>query len=354
MEDWDPRLHNSTRPCGLQGYNGAISFVGRAWSPSYTNPKVLWADYVKRALGPITKTTTPREKDELCIHNAVSGAINMTQPYVLNIAHASGWPKSPARWWRDVAGSWGFDRLMEMPYAIVGQAVAKDQTVQLFHHHLMVKPLSESITMACTDVGYHGKTAVAKMLATMLSCDYHYLDCKRYTNELQLLGPMLLFPGTSQASPLDKFFSGHEDKRCVVYLDNFEKANDEICTALIMLLHAGVYTERSGGRQSKPGMKTIWIMSVDVSGIRSPSSHMKTRSSEANFSKRHHSETWICRWLSSLTTCLGAISVVDLTQSSHSSHAPRMKQRYLPTTVSSSKSARAGSPSVLREGTHGC
>ena len=54
--------------------------------------KSLWEDYLTRIPVACMKAQTPREKAETCIQNAIACAINVTQRYLLHIAHANGQP----------------------------------------------------------------------------------------------------------------------------------------------------------------------------------------------------------------------------------------------------------------------
>ena len=228
--------------------------------------KSLWKDYLNRTPVPCMKALTPRDKAETCIQNAVACAVNVTQRYLLHIAHASGSPHSPSGTEREIGRIFGDTGVLELTYAIVGQPLAKRVlTRYLQAHYLFTKPKPKPIAFAFTGVTGHGKSALAKRLAGLLNCEYHYVDCEGLKTRSELFGPIPTHLGSGAAGSLNKFLCQNEGKRCVVYLDSFEIASETVRNPLPSLLDHGVYTDRDTGRELRPSMETIWILATDLS-----------------------------------------------------------------------------------------
>ena len=228
--------------------------------------KSLWEEYLTRMLVTCMKAQTPREKGETCIQNAIACAINVTQRYLLHIAHANDSPNSPSGWARKVARICGYTGVLELTYAIVGQPLAKKVlTRYLSTYYLLGKLEPKPLLFAFTGLEHHGKSALAKQLAVLLNCEYHYVDREGLATQSQLFGPLPASLRSGKAGSLNNLLFQNEGKRSVIYLDHFELDSKAVCYAIGSLLDYGVHTGPETRRETRPSMETIWILGTDLS-----------------------------------------------------------------------------------------
>lgn len=92
-----------------------------------------------------------------------------------------------------------------------------------------------------TDVGPsgHGKTELAKQMGNLLSLEIECVDCTEMKHETDLFGPKSPFIGHQKGSPLNNFLFRMNKKRCIVFLDEFEKTTMEVRNALLVPFDEG-------------------------------------------------------------------------------------------------------------------
>ena len=80
----------------------------------------------------------------------------------------------------------------------------------------------------------HGKTELARRLGHLMSLDLEIVDCTIYNREIELFGPRNPYVGAENGSPLNNFLVKNAGKRCIVFLDEFEKTTTDIHQALLV------------------------------------------------------------------------------------------------------------------------
>ena len=180
---------------------------------------------------------------------------------------ACQWPtKSPYPRERQIARHFGVTGVLELTYAIVGQPLAKRfLSNYLLEYIACCTEESKPVTFAFTGVRRHGKSGLARKLAGLLNCEYHYVDCEDLSTQSQMFGPIPNFRGSGKAGSLNNFLFQNEGKRCLIYLEYFEIASEEVYHAVGALLDDGVHIDFETRKETKPSMKTIWVLATDLS-----------------------------------------------------------------------------------------
>jgi ATP-dependent Clp protease ATP-binding subunit ClpA len=86
----------------------------------------------------------------------------------------------------------------------------------------------------------HGKTELARRLGSLLSLELHVSDCSIVSRESELFGPRKPFVGADEGSPLNNFLARKSGQKCIVFLDEFERASSDIWNALLIPFDRGI------------------------------------------------------------------------------------------------------------------
>jgi ATP-dependent Clp protease ATP-binding subunit ClpA len=85
----------------------------------------------------------------------------------------------------------------------------------------------------------HGKTELARRLGALLSLQLHVSDCTIASRENELFGPKKPYVGADEGFPLNNFLAANNGKKCIVFLDEFEKTTADIWNALLIPFDRG-------------------------------------------------------------------------------------------------------------------
>lgn len=99
--------------------------------------------------------------------------------------------------------------------------------------HLTV-PSRKPIVLVFAGPSGHGKTELARRLGSLLSLELEVVDCTIFDQEIQLFGPRQPYVGWDKGSRLNNFLANNHGKRCIVFLDEFEKTNADIHKTLLL------------------------------------------------------------------------------------------------------------------------
>ncbi|KAM0417257.1 hypothetical protein ACHAPT_012768 [Fusarium lateritium] len=157
-------------------------------------------------------------------------AANLTQRYYLERATKL---KKPPRRQRQIAQLRKAERLLEVPYFLVGQSLATELLTKRLLTHLMM-PSKEPLVLCFAGPSGHGKTELARQLEHLLSLPLEKVDCTSVNYEMELFGPREPYVGANKGSPLNNFLVDHSGKRCIVFFDEFEKTTEKIHQALLL------------------------------------------------------------------------------------------------------------------------
>jgi hypothetical protein len=76
-------------------------------------------------------------------------------------------------------------------------------------------------------------------MGRLLSLEIECVDCTELKYETDLFGPKRPYFGYDTGSPLNNFLSRMSGKRCIVFLDEFEKTTAEVRNSLLVPLDEG-------------------------------------------------------------------------------------------------------------------
>ncbi|KAK8195606.1 P-loop containing nucleoside triphosphate hydrolase protein [Phyllosticta capitalensis] len=157
--------------------------------------------------------------------------------------------------------AYNIQEILRIPYRIIGQGpTTKLVSNQIFAHYSMCT--KAPLVMAFAGPSGHGKTEFAKQMGRLLNIPSTIIDCSQVCVEWQLFGSSAGFSGQSQGSVLNNFLSSVSGQRAVVFLDEFDKTEQEVREALLTVTESGNYNDR---RYNKPvdATKIIWILATN-------------------------------------------------------------------------------------------
>ncbi|RFU74129.1 p-loop containing nucleoside triphosphate hydrolase [Trichoderma arundinaceum] len=168
--------------------------------------------------------------------------INLTQRYFLE---KSTKLKPPSTKRRQIARLKNCQGLLGIPYFLVGQSVATELLIQRLLTHLMM-PTKQPLVLCFAGPSGHGKTELARQLGHLLSLDLEVVDCTTFNHEMELFGPRRPYSGYEKGSAVNNFLVEHSGKRCIVFLDEFEKTTKEIHQSLLLPFDNDFYDQNDG------------------------------------------------------------------------------------------------------------
>jgi ATP-dependent Clp protease ATP-binding subunit ClpA len=77
-------------------------------------------------------------------------------------------------------------------------------------------------------------------MGELLGLDIQCVDCTEMKHETDLFGPKRPYIGHELGSPLNNFLAQNSGKRCIVFLDEFEKTTREVQNALLVPFSEGL------------------------------------------------------------------------------------------------------------------
>lgn len=164
------------------------------------------------------------------VKSRLSKNINLTHRYFLE---KSTKLKPPSTKRRQIAQLRKCQGLLGIPYFLIGQSVATELLIQRLLIHMML-PAKEPLVLCFAGPSGHGKTELARQLGHLLSLDLEVVDCTTFSHEMELFGPRRPYQGYEKGSAVNNFLVGHSEKRCIVFLDEFEKTTKEIHSSLLL------------------------------------------------------------------------------------------------------------------------
>jgi hypothetical protein len=241
------------------------TLIGLGADPAQV-PKSMWENYVEPLAGRITEPTNNRLRCMEQIENQLSNSLNLSQRYLLNMADAHGAPEAPTIDMKDAARICEFTKMMAIPYSIVGQRYALKMLMEFISGYFInMIYKAEPLSIILTGASGHGKTELAEQMGTLLNCELYHVNCASMTTEAELFGPRPPYIGGEVSRGLNKFLRENEGKRCIVFLDEFEKTKPAVLNSLLVPLDKGKYTDRVDNHELEPCLNTIWIMAANAS-----------------------------------------------------------------------------------------
>ncbi|KAI1373965.1 P-loop containing nucleoside triphosphate hydrolase protein [Hypoxylon crocopeplum] len=189
------------------------------------------------------------------IRPLLAAALNLTQRYRLwqasKLKPASGRERTLA--FRKEA-----EEILGLQQTVIGQRLAAWSLRKSFIINLAMPGRKPLVFLFAGPKG-HGKRELANGLGHLLSLDLEVVDCTKFKSEDELFGPNL---PSQDGTPLNNFLARKTGQRSIVYMDEFEKTNQEIHNVLLLPFDQGEYTDRRTAEKVDCS-QTIWVLATD-------------------------------------------------------------------------------------------
>jgi hypothetical protein len=204
----------------------------------YCIPEYMWSTYIKMPNegyfkdNPIHPMANWTKKYNRVI---LEETVNLTIRYHLNRASLT---KLATKRQRQLARLLGCPRILHLPFHIVGQ----DHTLQIVMNKILAYDAlnrKRPLVLAFAGLSGHGKTELATSLGNLLNTDICNIDMSKIQSATSLFGSTAGYKGREGGSPLNNYLSSHAAKRCVVFLDEFDKTDQEVRESLLTILDSG-------------------------------------------------------------------------------------------------------------------
>ena len=157
-------------------------------------------------------------------------ASTLSQRYYLERAAKT---KKPSIRQIQVAQKRNAEPLLGIANFLIGQTTAAKTLLDKLLSHLTV-PSKKPLVLVFAGPSGHGKTELARRLGALLSLELEVVDCTIFNRETELFGPRQPYVGWDKGSRLNNFLANNHGKRCIVFLDEFEKTNSDIHKTLLV------------------------------------------------------------------------------------------------------------------------
>ncbi|KIW22853.1 uncharacterized protein PV07_11106 [Cladophialophora immunda] len=186
-------------------------------------------------------------------------SLTLSQRYFLEKASKT---RRPSQRQIQLAQRRNAEPLLGLPYLLIGQTLASNLLLQKLLSHL-ISPSKRPLVLVFAGPSGHGKTELARKLGHLLSLELEVVDCTIYNREIELFGPREPYVGSEKGSPLNNFLARNAGKRCIVFLDEFEKTSSDIHNTLLLPFQNGEYQDRRD-RSMVNCSNTIWILATNA------------------------------------------------------------------------------------------
>ena len=173
------------------------------------------------------------ENKKWCVGAArlkIARTTTLSQRYYLERAATT---KKPSIRQTQVAQKRNAESLLGIANFLIGQTMAAKTLLDKLLSHLTV-PSKKPLVLVFAGPSGHGKTELARRLGSLLSLELEVVDCTIFNREIELFGPRQPYVGWDKGSRLNNFLANNHEKRCIVFLDEFEKTNSEIHKTLLL------------------------------------------------------------------------------------------------------------------------
>lgn len=165
----------------------------------------------------------------------IAARLNFRQRYYMHMAtilRTQGPRAKQVTWYKDA------DNLLGVPYFLIGQTPAGQFLIKRLLRHL-AKPSKSPLVMVFAGPSGHGKTELARRLGELISLEMEIVDCTNKSDEKEMFGARAPYQGWENSSPLNSFLARNAGKRCIVFLDEFEKTSTGVHQTLLLPFQNG-------------------------------------------------------------------------------------------------------------------
>ncbi|KAI0097765.1 P-loop containing nucleoside triphosphate hydrolase protein [Nemania sp. FL0031] len=192
------------------------------------------------------------------VRKELSSALNVTQRY--RLLQASKVEVLSRR--RKTVASWAqAEGVAALPHVVIGQDTAIKALMNRLIAQLALERKKPLVLMFAGPSG-HGKTELARRLGELTSSELQNIDCTTFSREDELFGPRPPYYEYESGSPLNNFLAKNSGRRSIVFLDEFEKTNNEIRHTFLILFEQGEYLDRRNSDKVDCS-KTIWVLATN-------------------------------------------------------------------------------------------
>lgn len=165
----------------------------------------------------------------------IAARINFRERYYMHMAsilRTHGPRAKQVTWYKDA------ENLLGVPYFLIGQTPAGQFLIKRLLRHL-AKPSKSPLVMVFAGPSGHGKTELARRLGELISLEMEIVDCTNKSDEKEMFGARAPYQGWENSSPLNSFLARNAGKRCIVFLDEFEKTSKGVHQTLLLPFQNG-------------------------------------------------------------------------------------------------------------------
>lgn len=129
-------------------------------------------------------------------------------------------------------------QLKKLPYFLIGQRPASNLVMKHIYAHVALKTSSPYV-VAFSGPSGHGKTELARALGNLLSVETTVIGCAACRDTWALFGSTAGWDRNQDGSKLNNFLTDNSGKRSIVFLDEFDKMDQHIRNALLLVTESG-------------------------------------------------------------------------------------------------------------------
>lgn len=138
-----------------------------------------------------------------------------------------------------VAKAKKFTSLFQVPYVVIGQELAAQMVVRCIFGYIAIDKRAP-LVLAFAGLSGHGKTELASQMGHLLSAGFLDIDCTQQTSVYTLIGAPFPDQSYQDGAPLNNFLARNAGKRCIVFLDEYDKTEKKVRDALLKTMDTGM------------------------------------------------------------------------------------------------------------------
>lgn len=167
---------------------------------------------------------------EPAVRRKLAQTLDLSQRYFLAREARA---KKPSARHAQVAMGFKMQSLLGIQYFLIGQtSAAVSLKAKLLAYTTL--PSNRPLVLVFAGPSGHGKTELARKLGELLNLPLRVVDCTIYNKEADLFGYRPPHLKASEGTPANNFLANHAGKRCIMFLDEFEKTTEDVHKSLLI------------------------------------------------------------------------------------------------------------------------